>query len=198
MKIFLLSVVFFLSELSFAQIYKPAVFIIDMQISFFESERNIESKELLDLNLSLYKLINWAQENSLPIIIVEYENSGPTSPSIEGMVLKNNNYEKYTTIIKKDNGLFYEIDKTKEVKNFLDKYSVNSLIVSGINAHACVSETVVGAINNDYFVFTSRDLIAAFNYHPPIYPTTLYFEDDKLMQFDHLKDLFSYFKKKRL
>src|SRR5579863_7309947 len=128
---------------------KTALLIIDMQNDFFESERLQSLKDGLIKNINT--LIGIAREKSIPIIWVRQEMKADMSDAPIGIIKAGKPIVVTGTLgaqlldgLQKEKG-DYEIIKTRYspfyktgLEDLLKKLGVDTLIISGINTHACV------------------------------------------------------------
>ncbi len=129
---------------------RAGVLIVDMQEDYLA---NINQEELgEELIPNQIKIIKYAQKNSIPIFVLEYDLRGPTTSSLIRVLEKG----QYTVIRKDyDNGF----RDTQLDEKLVDK-KVNSIILMGVNASGCVKMTASGGYVRGYLVVTSPDLIA--------------------------------------
>lgn len=151
---------------------KPALVVIDMQKDFFQKKRLLEQKELLVKNLN--ELITLARKHKLPVIWVRqvWKDDLSNSPkhirqSGEGYVLEGTKGSKLLDGLSKLSG-DYEVIKTRysgffgtKLDSLLNELGVNTLIIGGINTHACVRMTAIDAWQKEYDVIVAKDCVGS-------------------------------------
>ena len=165
---------------------RPAIVVIDMQNDFFQKKRLLEQKDLLTDKIS--ELINLARKKNAPIIWIRqmWKSDLSDSPkhireSGKGYVLENSKGSKLIEGLLKLDG-DYEIVKTRysgffqtDLENLLQKLKVDTLIICGINTHACVRMTAIDAWQKDYDIVIAKDCVGSYdNEHHKV--TMKYFE----------------------
>ncbi|MCR4327606.1 MAG: isochorismatase family protein [Nanoarchaeota archaeon] len=127
------------------------IVVVDMQEEF---RKEMQPYETL-LN-SHKKIISFGIENEIPIYFLElkapYRDLGETIEELKSAV---KNYPKKQFIKKNYSNGFNESPLEGELIN----YSIENLIVSGVNKNDCVRATVESAIRKGYKIFTSKDLM---------------------------------------
>ncbi len=153
---------------------KHAIIVIDMlQDSFKEERLKKHKKKLVE---SINELIEIGRRKNIPIIWVREEFKEDLSDAFLSMKksgkkiaientpgcellpeLKNekNDYE----IIKKRYSAFF---KTK-LDSLLNDLNVNTLILAGVNTHACIHSAAVDAYQRDYEVILAIDCIDSYD-----------------------------------
>ncbi|MCD9026710.1 cysteine hydrolase [Luteimonas sp. BDR2-5] len=148
------------------------VLIIDMQVDFFAHERL--SRQRAGLVSDTNALIAAARKSEAPIVWVRQEFSPDLSDAT--LEVKRENIAVVIagtpgaamlpeldvstsdhTIVKRRYSAFFGTN----LDDFLASAGCSSLIVAGINTHACVRTTVVDAYQRDYEVILARDCIAS-------------------------------------
>jgi len=128
---------------------KTGIFLIDMQDKFLgridtrEQEREIPNQ---------IKVLEYAQENNLPIYVLEYEGKGETTARLKRQ-LSNGEYE---TITKPDDNGFLGTD----LDALLTDDEIENIVLMGINASFCVKRTATGAKDAGYRIITSPEVIS--------------------------------------
>ena len=127
------------------------VIIIDMQPMF------IDTKEKEDLVPCQIDLIKFCKEKKIPLIIFEYHHYGWTTERLTWEI-----YQLPRRLVhwfkKPVDDCFFE----PRLQQVLRRNKVSKLIISGINAGACVYKTAKTAISKHYEVVTSGDLLAGY------------------------------------
>lgn len=126
-----------------------AVLLIDMQQDFLE---NIAQEEVDEEVPYQIEVIHAAQRNDIPVFVLEYRNHGQTIRTLMDAVA----YSDYQVITKSDDNGFMHTN----LDELLKERGVHNLILTGINASACVLRTGYGALENGYGIITSPDIIA--------------------------------------
>ena len=125
------------------------VILVDMQHSFVEEltkeDKNIISNQIL--------IIRQCAEKDIPVLVLEYVGIDKT---IDILVEELNMVKKSITIQKvKDEG-FYDTG----LENLLRLMGAKSLLFMGINASCCIEETAKKAIEFNFKVKISNDVVA--------------------------------------
>jgi nicotinamidase-related amidase len=153
---------------------KPIVIVIDMQNDFFRKEKLLEQKDLLVKNIN--EMINLAHEHNIPVIWVRQvlKSDLSNSPkhikkSGKGQVLENTEGSKLLNGLLKSN-TDYEVIKTRysgffktNLDSLLMELGVDTLIIGGINTHACVRVTAIDAWQRDYDVIIAKDCVGSYD-----------------------------------
>ncbi|MDR2480267.1 MAG: cysteine hydrolase [Treponema sp.] len=83
--------------------------------------------------------------------------------------------EKTDIIVTKDR---YSAFYTTDLDHFLRKNSINTLVITGMNTHACVRSTVMDAFERDYRVFIPGELVDSYN--PVLHTQSLAYLENRL------------------
>ncbi|MDO8452222.1 MAG: cysteine hydrolase [bacterium] len=153
---------------------KPAVILIDLEREFVKNGRLLENKD--DLVSCINELTEFARSKNYPVIWVtqEFEKDlsdapiGSRKPGLmipikdtqgskllEGLVVNDGDLH----IIKKRYSAFFKTDLDK----ILEGLPVDSLIMAGINTHACVRTSVIDAYQRDYPVTIALDCTDSYD-----------------------------------
>lgn len=153
---------------------KPAVLIIDMQKDFFRKERLLQKKNSLISNINSLAAV--ARDYHIPVIWVRQEMKADLSDAplnarkaevsfvvegtegsqlLEGMHKEQSDRE----IIKKRYSPFYETG----LHDLLKQLHVDTLILAGINTHACVRMAAIDAFQRDYEVILATDCADSYD-----------------------------------
>lgn len=153
---------------------KPVLIIIDMQKDFFKKEELESQSQTLVNNIN--DLISKFRKSKLPIIWIKQTWKPDLSDAhlgnkrsgkklvIEGtegnQLLNKLDYrdDDYLVIKKRYSGFF----KTT-LESLLKEIKSNTLIICGINTHACVRMTVIDAYQRDYNVIIAKDCVGSYN-----------------------------------
>ncbi len=185
-----ISILFLLFSLSsFAQALNNqglAVILIDMQYGFYERGGVTGTEGLENLVANQVKLLDWAKQEGIPVLVFEYRNYKETDirliEAIEGNISKilTKNY---------DNG-FTGISREEAIET-LKQWKVDTVIVAGINGQYCVRGTAEGAMEAGFEVISSSEIVGNINQNPPIFPNdTWYFQGKKsFIVFNELLDI---------
>ena len=149
-----------------------ALVIIDMQPYFVTRGGNHKQKanakkveEVLD---TLTQMIKGAKKSGIPIVFLEYQSCGDTNKALKKVV---GDYKDVRYILKDQDGMFSQNNShKKKLESYLEKMDVGTLIIAGANGGACVSESIEGALDENYSVIAFSKGIADFNYKEFIYP----------------------------
>ena len=153
---------------------KPVVVVIDMQNDFFKKERLLEQKDSLVKNIN--DLTTLAREHNVPVIWirqvlkVDLSNSPKHVRELgKGEVLEGTEGSKLLSGLEKK-ARHYEVIKTRysgffktNLDDLLDKLKVDTLIISGINTHACIRMTVIDAYQRDRDVIIAKDCVGSWD-----------------------------------
>lgn len=150
--------------------------IIDMQDSFILRNPRASMFESNDTKAAavlkqISALIEEAKQNQRPIILVEYQDMGPSNEKIAALL---KDYKKAYTVIKNDDGVFDDKNSKEAVEKIMLNSGTDRLIVTGANGGACVDLSIHGSIEQRYTTFAVSDAIADFNFDQFIYPYDQY------------------------
>ena len=153
---------------------RSVLLVIDLQKDFFRSERLQSLQSTLIENTNV--LIDTARNKNIPIVWVRQEMNADMSNAplgdrkegksfvvtgtegaqlLEGLQKQPSDYE----IIKTRYSPFF---KTK-LDELLKKLEVDTLILSGINTHACVRMAAIEAYERDYEIILATDCINSWD-----------------------------------
>ncbi len=127
-----------------------AVLLIDMQECFL---KNIDYEERMREIPYQIEVLDYCKEKSVPVFVLEYKNKGPTTKVLKEKV---DSLEKKVYVTKSYDDGFTCTDLAEQLK----VYNINTLLLMGVNATACVVATAYGALNAGFNIMTSKDLIA--------------------------------------
>src|SRR3989344_1353907 len=130
---------------------RPGVVLIDMQDSFL---REIDPEEKDREIPNMLQVLEAADINCVPVIVLEYAGHGPTVGILKDKLDSLNTPVAYIT--KKTDDGFYQT----EMSETLRALDIDELVLMGIYASACVLSTGQGALEHGFRISTSRDLIA--------------------------------------
>jgi len=162
--------ILFLSMNSFAG-NDTALVVIDFQPEMWtrtgqhKKEGNVE--KLKQMKAAVLQSIEMAKKEKLPIILVQFENSGPVYSEVTDAL---KGYPNGKTIFKDSDGIF-ESDGLMTKKNsykedfiqHLKKEKIKNLVMIGANGWACVRSSMKGALENNYNVIAFDKATADFN-----------------------------------
>jgi nicotinamidase-related amidase len=152
----------------------PALVIIDMQKDFFKKEELESQKQTLVKGIN--ELILNFRKNSLPVIWIkqtwkpDLSDAHPVNRKsgkklviegtegnelLDGLDYKDNDH----LIIKKRYSGFLKT----EFESLLNQLNIDTLVVCGINTHACVRMTVIDAYQRDYEVILAKDCVGSYD-----------------------------------
>lgn len=154
---------------------KCALIIIDMQEDFFKDNLTLNKKRYL-LTKNINFLIDICRASDVPIIWVTQEFEKDLSDAF--MVMRENNVYKnirgtqgcailnelYKSandlyIVKKRYSAFYNTD----LEETLAANNVDTLVLAGINTHACIRMAALDAYQRDYKVILAKDCIDSYD-----------------------------------
>ncbi len=168
-----------------------AFLIIDMQKDFFTKKELSDQKQQLITNIN--DLINFLHPKHIPIIWIRQvlKKDLSNSPkhiqkSGKGVVLEDTQGAELIQGLSKSEQ-DYEIIKTRyssffntSLDDLLKELKVDSLIISGINTHACIRVTAIDAYQRDLNVIIAKDCVSSYdkqhhqitmNYFEPVIAT---------------------------
>jgi len=151
-----------------------AILIIDMLQDFFEEGRLMNHRK--KLTTSINELVNIGRENNLPIIWVRQEFKDDLSDAFLAMKKSGNKItientagcqllpeldyeEKDHEIIKKRYSAFFKTG----LDDLLDRLNIDTLIIAGVNTHACVRAAAVDSYQRDYEVILATECIDSYD-----------------------------------
>ncbi len=157
---------------------KPVIIIIDVQQDFFKKERLSKNRGRLVKNIK--NLTAFGRKHNVPVIWVRQEFKEDLSDAFLGVrksgkkiVIEGTEGSKLLPevnvdpedheVIKKRYSAFFKT----ELDNLLKKIKPDTLIIGGINTHACIRTTVVDAYQRDFEVILATDCIDSYDdeYH---------------------------------
>lgn len=147
---------------------KTALLIIDMQNDFFGSERLQSLKD--ELIEKINSLATIARKKSIPVIWVRQEMKADMSDAPRGikkagkpLVVVGTPGAQLLEGLQKEAG-DYEVIKTRyspfyktELEDLLKKLGIDTLVISGINTHACVRMAAIDGYERDYEIILAVD-----------------------------------------
>jgi nicotinamidase-related amidase len=154
---------------------KPAIIIIDMVQDFFRDGRLLEHKDTLVKNINA--LTKNGRSHSIPVVWVRQEFRSDLSDAFLGI---RKGLSRTVTVQGTDGakllpGLHVEPSDEEIVKKrysaffktgldeLLEKLEVNTLIIGGVNTHACVRMAVVDAYQRDYDVLLATNCTGSYD-----------------------------------
>jgi nicotinamidase-related amidase len=151
---------------------KPALLVIDMLEDYFSDGYLVEVRS--SLTKSINSLIRLARDFAFPIIWVRQEFEADLSDAF--LVMRKKNIKKTIRathgasilseldrqsgdheVIKKRYSAFFGTD----LDSHLGQLKIDTLIIAGINTHACVRMAAIDAYQRDYEVLIVRDCVAS-------------------------------------
>lgn len=122
---------------------KLAVMIIDMQEKFLHYQLTAHPKEISVLVESQGQLFKWAAKNGVDVRIFEMDGFGDTVPQLWQKV-----EEASLTpfLFPKNNNSAFAGEFGESVLSALKSNGIETLILGGINTHACVHATIVNSV----------------------------------------------------
>jgi len=152
-----------------------AILVVDMLQDFFTEGRLLENKGALTNNIN--ELTSMARVNGIPVIWVRQEFKPDLSDAFLGI---RNGKSKVVTIagttgaqllpelhteqsdheiIKKRYSAFFGTS----LKQLLDEMGVDTLVICGVNTHACVRMAAIDAYQYDYNVLLATDCTCSYD-----------------------------------
>jgi len=168
---------------------KPAFIIIDLQVDFFREDplKSIGGKLVPAVNA----LAGFARENGYPVIWVRQEFEPDLSDAflnmrrtgtrmtirgtegvelLPGLVVDKTDYD----VKKKRYSAFFETN----LAGILESLKIDTLVIGGINTHACVRAAVVDGYQRDYDIYIVEDCCGSWD--PAHHEITLEYLDTRL------------------
>ena len=142
----------FTTHNSSAKPQECALLVIDVQEKLINT---ISKAEAVIVNIAA--LIKTAQLFQIPILTTEQEKLGPTVPVLKKLLEQ---CESYNPISKQS----FSCCGNAPFRQALEKTHRKHLLITGIEAHICVSQTALDLLANDYFVQVIAD--AASSHSP--------------------------------
>ncbi|MEM2129243.1 MAG: hydrolase [Candidatus Bathyarchaeia archaeon] len=129
---------------------EPILIIIDVQEKLFT---HIAEKETVLENLE--KIIKFMYIIKIPIIITEQypKGLGPTVPEVKNLISDFKPIEK----------LEFSCFGSQEFRKALEKTGKKTLILAGIEAHICVTQTAIEGLENGYKIYVVEDATSSRN-----------------------------------
>jgi len=131
------------------QTLRIAVVVIDMQDNFLKKLPSGKKEELI---ASQIDILNSCAKYAIPTAIIEYNKQENTVQEIQDAVQK---IPQKGYFIKHHNDSFKDRIFTQRLK----EWGVNTLLLMGVNAGACVYDTASSALATGYTIATSEQLI---------------------------------------
>jgi nicotinamidase-related amidase len=130
------------------------IMLIDMQETFIGKTISSENKHLVNTQI---ELLGFAQEEKIPVFVIEWTGMGRTIQPLKERILMNRNYflEKCNC----DGFSYFNEDKSKQLLEVLTREGIKNLILTGVSKNACVLATAEGAKKKGYNIFTSDELM---------------------------------------
>lgn len=133
-----------------------AVLLIDMQDYFIQGNR-----DKINLIPNQISILNFCIDKNIPLMWIEYANCGNTARDLTKTINRFTKKNVYK-ILKNHDDAFLGTN----LHNRLAKLGKKTLLLLGINAHACILATARSAVDYGYTIITSKNLIAGFK---PLY-----------------------------
>ena len=153
---------------------KAAIVLVDLLEDFFRYGRVFDNR--INFAKNVNTLIKHARKHKIPVIWIKQEFSPDLSDAFLAMrknnlavTIKNTKGSKilkeltlepedYIVIKKRFSGFF-----NTDLEGILEKLSIDTLIIGGVNTHACVQMTVIDAYQRDYEVIIDTDCVDSFD-----------------------------------
>ncbi|MEA2003825.1 MAG: isochorismatase family cysteine hydrolase [archaeon] len=153
---------------------RPAVIVIDMQNDFFCDEPLKGLKASLVENINCLTLLS--RDKKIPVLWVRQEYKADFSDvnlndkktgrkiTVEGtfgaeILSELDRSEDETVIVKKRYSAFFGTDFDKVI----DGLGIDTLVLCGVNTHACVRTTLIDAFQRDIEVIVAKDCVGSWN-----------------------------------
>lgn len=162
-----------------------AVLLIDMQDDFLETIDYDEEYKEIPYQL---EVLEYCKNNDIPVFVLEYKSCGQTVKILKDKV---DSLENKTYITKHRDDGFIETDLAEQLR----KNKIDTVLLMGIYASACVLNTAAGAVIAGFNVMTSKDLIA----DPEFYngnESIEWYEDNGIYR-DNYKDILDLISKEK-
>ena len=154
---------------------KPAFVVIDMNIDFFEeSPALMERKDFLVKNIN--DLAAYFRDKKIPVIWIRQEFKADLS---DVYLFMKKTGRRVTIQGTRGAGLLDELDKRTqdlvivknrysaffktELEKFLATNKIDTLVLAGINTHACVRMTAIDAYERDIEVMLAEDCVESWD-----------------------------------
>lgn len=135
-----------------------AVLTIDMQEDFLNSQLVNPKEKILESHKKLY---SHCIKNNIPVLNLRHsEGGGEFSKEIKNYLKK---VPRVKNLTKKGDGAFVN----PKVKEQLDEWETERLIITGYSGPHCVQTSAIMAKGKGYEIYSSKDLVTAheFNKH---------------------------------
>lgn len=141
-------------EITRIKVNSLAVLVIDMQDYWLEEV----DKEELETELPYQaEILDYCKNNNVPVFVIEYKDCGPTTQYLKKKI---DQLPKKDYVAKSWTNAFERTELEKKLK----ETKVETVVLMGVYASACVKETAKGALNVGLKIATSKDLIADGKY----------------------------------
>ncbi len=154
---------------------RSAIIVIDMLNDFFDRNKNLQGIKI-ELCTSINELVDIGRKKDIPIIWVRQEFKSDLSDAF--LVMKKRN-QSITIEGTKGSQILSELNVSKDDKiivkkrysaffktslnEILNKLKIDTLILAGINTHACIRTAAIDAYQNDYEVIIAKDCINSWD-----------------------------------
>lgn len=133
---------------------KTAVLIIDMQKYFLQQLPNKVKNELLAHQMHI---LAFCKKNKIPVIFAKLENDTVSIGAIDTVLMNATKDLVCTVVNKRNNSAFTNTDLDTKLK----QNKVSRLLVMGLNANACIQDTVIAALKRGYKVLAAEEIMAS-------------------------------------
>ena len=150
---------------------KRALLVIDVQENLLDTRSRIhmDPSAISSFIRNLNRSIGFFEANFLPVMYVVNEWTNPMLNLVTGNVCKKGG--KGTGIdkrVNRVNGMVYSKSRmsaltSKELSLFLKENSISEVYITGLLAEACIKETTMNAIKNNYNAVIIEDAIGSKN-----------------------------------
>lgn len=125
-----------------------AIVIVDMQMFFLKKLSVEKLNTLLEAQIAVIRI---CASCNIPIIVLEYKDSGETVQKLDNEILL---VKQVVRLIKNDDDGFYD----GQLHEQLLRFKANSLLLMGVNTSYCVKVTASSALSLGYKILTGDTL----------------------------------------
>jgi isochorismate hydrolase len=127
-----------------------AVLVVDMQDHYLA---DVAEEELAEEQPYQIKVLEYCNKNNIPVFILEYEGRGKTTEIIRDNISDSCLADSVTKSY--SNG-FYKTNLEEK----LEKANIGTVLLMGVYGSRCVKGTALGALESNFNIMTSKQLIA--------------------------------------
>lgn len=138
---------------------RTAILIIDIQIGLFQKPNPIYKEDEFLNNINMIE--KFARETDIPLVYIQHDNKSFLLKNTEGWKLHPRlDYKNDDMLIYKSKGNAFN---NTRLKTELEKYNIDSLIITGLVSQGCVRATCIGAKELGYNVILIEDGHSNYN-----------------------------------